>query len=108
MLPSGLARIGIDGLMISPHGKGHARSQRHAVEALAARGEHELVVFVRGAVELAGVEVVRIGDRLTADWELRGVPHAVRAHRLDAFLTLSDRLPLRAPVPIVVWLFESP
>ena len=35
-------RVGFDGLMISPRGKGHARSERHAVEALAARGEHEL------------------------------------------------------------------
>jgi glycosyltransferase involved in cell wall biosynthesis len=113
MLASALARIGVDGLMISPNGKGHARSQRHAVEALAERGEHELVVFVRepGAEELlAGidVDVVGVHDRLTIDWELRGMPRAARRHRLDAFLTLSERLPPTGGPPMVVWLFESP
>lgn len=103
-----MARIGVDGLMISPQGKGHARSERHAVEALAARGEHELVVFVREPVALDGVEVVHVGDRLTLDWELRGVAGAARRHRLDAFLSLSDRLPLAGGPPIAVWLFESP
>lgn len=103
-----MARIGFDGLMISPHGKGHARTELHAVEALAARGEHELVVFVREQTAIEGVEVVSIGMQLTADWELRGLPRAARAHRLDAFVSLSERLPLRGSLPIVVWLFESP
>jgi len=103
-----MLRVGFDGLMISPHGKGHARSERHAVEALVARGEHELVVFVRDPVEIEGVDVVTVDPRLTLDWELRGVSAAVRRHRLDAFVTLSDRLPLIPTVPIVVWLFESP
>jgi glycosyltransferase involved in cell wall biosynthesis len=103
-----MARIGVDGLMISPEGKGHARSERHAVEALAARGEHELVVFVREPVAIDGVEVVHIGDRLTLDWELRGMAAAARRHRLDAFLSLSERLPLAGGPPIAVWLFESP
>ena len=93
--------------MISERGKGHARSERHAVEALAARGEHELVVFVREAVRVEGVEVVRV-DGLTIDWELRGLPRAARRHRLDAFLSLSERLPFHGAPPIVVWLFESP
>jgi glycosyltransferase involved in cell wall biosynthesis len=101
-------RVGFDGLMISPDGKGHARSERHAVEALAARGEHELVVFVREPVEIADVEVVVIHPRLTVDWELRGVASAVKRYRLDVFVTLSERLPLVRTVPIVVWLFESP
>ena len=108
MLAAAMARIGFDGLAISPEGKGHARSQRHAVEALAARGEHELVVFVREPVALDGVEVVRVRERLTLDWELRGVVRESRARRLDAFLTLSDRLPLAGGPPIAVWLFESP
>jgi glycosyltransferase involved in cell wall biosynthesis len=99
--------------MISPHGKGHARTQRHAVEALAARSEHELVVFVREPVELQAVEgqrveVVRIGDRLTLGWELYELPRAARRHRLDAFLSYSERLPLRGGPPMIVWLFESP
>jgi len=108
MLAVGLARIGVDGLMISPLGKGHARSERHAVEALAARGEHELVVFVREPAPLDGVEVVVVRDRLTLVWELRGVPREARRHRLDAFLSLSERLPLAGGPPTVVWLFESP
>jgi glycosyltransferase involved in cell wall biosynthesis len=102
-----MARVGVDGLMISPQGKGHARSELHAVEALAARGEHELVVFVREPVEIGGVETVRV-DGLTVDWELRGVVSAAKEHRLDAFLSLSDRLPLAGGPPFVVWLFESP
>src|SRR5581483_3013381 len=103
-----MARVGFDGLMISPSGKGHARSELHAVEALAARQEHDLVVFVREPTAIAGVEVVPIGARLTIDWELRGLPREARRHRLDAFVSLSDRLPFAAPVPIVLWLFESP
>jgi glycosyltransferase involved in cell wall biosynthesis len=103
-----MARIGFDGLMISPSGKGHARSERHAVEALAARGEHELVVFVREPADIDGVEVVAVEPRLTIDWELRGLPAAAKEHRLDAFVTLSERLPLAGGPPIVVWLFESP
>jgi glycosyltransferase involved in cell wall biosynthesis len=102
-----MARIGIDGLMISPNGKGHARSERHAAEALARRGEHELVVFVREEVRLDGVETVRV-DGLTLDWELRGVTRAAKEHRLDAFVSLSERLPLRGGPPFVIWLFESP
>jgi glycosyltransferase involved in cell wall biosynthesis len=103
-----VARIGVDGLMISPDGKGHARSERHAVEALAARGEHDLVVFVREDVSLEGVEVVRVDDPLTVQWELFGVVAAARRHRLDAFLTLGDRLPLAGGPPFLVWLFEAP
>lgn len=108
MLAVAVARIGIDGLMISPKGKGNARSELHAVEALAARGEHELVVFVREPVSIDGIEVVPVRERLTIDWELRGLLSAARRHRVDAFLSLSERLPLRTSLPIVVWLFESP
>jgi glycosyltransferase involved in cell wall biosynthesis len=109
-----VARVGVDGLMISPLGKGISRSQRHAVEALAARGEHELVVFVRdprAAEMLAGleIEIVPVRERLTIDWELRGMPRAARRHRLDVVLTLSERLPVGSGgPPTVVWLFESP
>jgi glycosyltransferase involved in cell wall biosynthesis len=103
-----MARVGFDGLMISPNGKGHARSERHAVEALAARGEHELVVFVRDPPAIDAVEIVQVDPRLTIEWELRGVPAAAKRHRLDAFITLSERLPFTGDLPIVVWLFESP
>ena len=103
-----MARVGVDGLMISPRGKGLARVQRHSLEVLAARGDHELVAFVRAPVDIPGVEVVQIRSRPTLAWELAGVSSAVRRHRLDAFLTYSERLPLRSSVPIVVWLFESP
>lgn len=94
--------------MISPNGKGHARSELHAVQALAERAEHDLVVFVRQPIDIDGVEVVPVAPKLTIDWELRGVPHMAKRHRLDAFVSLSDRLPLRGGVPVVVWLFESP
>jgi glycosyltransferase involved in cell wall biosynthesis len=57
---------------------------------------------------LEGVEVVRVSERSTLGWELRGLPRAARRHRLDAFLSLSERLPLFDALPIVVWLFESP
>ncbi|HEY8028037.1 MAG TPA: glycosyltransferase family 1 protein [Gaiellaceae bacterium] len=103
-----MARIGFDGLMISPNGKGHARSERHAAEALAARGEHEVVVFVRERVDVEGAETVRVGERLTIDWELRGMARAASRHGLDAFVSLSERLPLAGGPPVVVWLFESP
>jgi glycosyltransferase involved in cell wall biosynthesis len=103
-----MARVGFDGLMISPNGKGHARSERYAVEALAARGEHELIVFTRDPVAIAGVEVVPVDPRLTIEWELRGVSAAAKQHQLDAFITLSERLPFTGDLPVIVWLFESP
>jgi glycosyltransferase involved in cell wall biosynthesis len=102
-----MARVGFDGLTIA-QGKGIARVQRHALEALAALGQHELVAFVREPVDVAGVEVVPVRARPTLAWELVGMPRMARRHRLDVFLTFSERLPLRSPVPIVVWLFESP
>lgn len=113
MLATALARIGMDGLMISPAGKGHARTELHAVRALVDRGEHELVVFVRerGAEELLAdldVEVVPVGGRLTIRWELFGMPRMARRLRLDAVLSLSERLPVVGGPPTVVWLFESP
>ena len=103
-----MARVGFDGLMISPHGKGHARSELHAAEALAVRGEHELVVFVREPVEIDGAEVVPVHPRLTVDWELRGLAREAARQRLGAFVSLSERLPLAGGPPTVVWLFESP
>ncbi len=103
-----MARVGFDGLMISPNGKGHARSELHAIEALAARKEHELVVFVREPAAIDGVEVVPIGSRLTAEWELRGLAREAARRRLDVFVSLSERLPLAGGPPVVVWLFESP
>jgi glycosyltransferase involved in cell wall biosynthesis len=102
-----MARVGFDGLTIA-QGKGIARVQRHALEALAALGEHELVAFVREPVDIAGVEVVPVRARPTLAWELVGLPRMARRHRLDVFLTFSERLPLWSPVPIAVWLFESP
>lgn len=113
MLAVELLRIGVDGLAISPSGKGNARTELHAVRALAERGGQELVVFVRepgaGAL-LAGVdvEIVRVRERPTIVWELLGMPRAARRHRLDAMLTLSERLPPFGGPPAVVWLFESP
>ncbi|MGH2933065.1 MAG: glycosyltransferase family 4 protein [Gaiellaceae bacterium] len=103
-----MLRVGFDGLMISPAGKGHARSELYGLQALAARGEHEVVAFVREPVEIDAVEAVVVEPRLTLDWELRGMPSAAKRHRLDVFVSLSDRLPLAGGPPVVVWLFESP
>ena len=67
-----MARIGFDGLVISPHGKGHARTERHAVEALAARRRAR----ARRLRPRAGRDRRCRGGlrstRLTIDWELRG------------------------------------
>jgi glycosyltransferase involved in cell wall biosynthesis len=108
-----MARIGIDAPAIAPAGTGHARTQRHAVEALAAAVDRELVVFVRSeeAAELlapAGVrcEVVRM--RPSIAWEQVGLPLAARRLRLDAVLTWSERTALAGGPPTVIWLFESP
>ena len=54
-----MARIGFDGLAISPEGKGHARTERHAAEALAAHtmlaaGLRELQDYVRTLHEESG------------------------------------------------------
>jgi hypothetical protein len=59
-------------------------------------------------VQIEGAETIRVEERLTLDWELRGVLRAAKRNRLDAFVSLSERLPLAGGPPIVVWLFESP
>ena len=108
MLARALLRIGVDATMVSPAGKGHARTQRHAVEALARVAGVELVAFVRSAEAAAllplGTVVVR--ERPSILWEQLGLP--LRARGLDAVLTLSDRLSVLPQPPTVVWLFESP
>jgi Glycosyl transferases group 1 len=108
MLARRLLRIGVDATMVSPAGKGHARTQRHAVEALARQDVLELVAFVRDAetAALLPVETVVVAERPSILWEQAGLP--LRARGLDALLSWSDRLsPLPQP-PTVVWLFESP
>jgi hypothetical protein len=108
MLARGLLRIGVDATMVSPAGKGHARTQRHAVEALARLGELELVAFVRdaAAAALLPVETVVVAERPSILWEQAGLP--LRARGLDALLSWSDRLSVLPQPPTVVWLFESP
>lgn len=106
-------RIGIDGWAVAPEGKGHARTARRTVESLAAlESGHELVAFVRSvaAAELLprDVERVVVRDRVALTWEQVGLPRAVRRHRLDVVLTLTDRLPLVGGGRYVVWLFELP
>ncbi len=108
-----MARIGIDATSVSPEGKGIARVQRHSVEALARLGTgHTLAVFYRDprARELlAGAnELVPAWAPRTITWEQFGLARAVRAHRLDAMLTWTERLPLAGGGRYVVWLFESP
>jgi glycosyltransferase involved in cell wall biosynthesis len=108
MLAAGLLRIGVDATMVSPAGKGHARTQRHAVEALARRRELELVAWVRSAEAsvLLPVETRIVRERPSILWEQAGLP--LRARRVDAILTWADRLAFLPRPPTVVWLFESP
>jgi len=108
MLASALLRIGVDATTVAPAGKGHARTQRHLVEALAKLDGLELVAFVRDAeaAALLPVETVVVRERPSLVWEQVGLP--LRARRLDAVLTLADRLSLLPQAPTVIWLFESP
>jgi len=104
-----MPRVGVDATAVSAAGKGHARSQRKLVEALAALGRYDVVAYVRtheAAALLPGVERVVIGPGRAIGWEQLGVRRALR--RLDAFVTLGDRLPVGAEGRIVVWLFEVP
>lgn len=109
-----MARIGIDATAVSAAGKGHARTQRKTVESLAAlRLGHELVAFVRTeeAARLlagSGARTVVVSGRRALAWEQRGIPRVFREERLDVLLTFTERLPLAACGPIVVWLFELP
>jgi glycosyltransferase involved in cell wall biosynthesis len=108
-----VARIGIDGFAVAPDGKGHARTARRMIESLAAAsGGHSLVAFVRSdeaaAVLPDTVERVVMRHRIALTWEQWGMRRAVRRHRLDVVLTLTDRLPVGAEPRFVVWLFELP
>jgi glycosyltransferase involved in cell wall biosynthesis len=99
-------RLGIDATSVAPEGKGIARVQRRTVEAMRRLGRHELVVFARHPGELPGAVPVPASRAL--GWEQRGLPRAVREHRLDVMLTWSERLPLVGRGRYVVWLFEPP
>lgn len=101
-----MARLGIDATSVVPEGKGIARVQRRTVEALAALGRHELVVFARHPEELS--RAVRVADCPALRWEQLGLPRAFREHRLEALLTWTERLPVRGGGHYVVWLFEPP
>jgi glycosyltransferase involved in cell wall biosynthesis len=104
-----MPRVGVDATAVSEAGKGHARSQRKLVQALAALGRYEVVAYVRtaeAAALLPGIDAVVIGPGRAIGWEQVGVRRALRG--VDAFVTLGDRLPLGAEGRIVVWLFEVP
>ncbi len=108
-----MTRIGIDAVQVAAGGKGHARTQRHLAESLAAHGGHELVAFVRSEAAAAllsrpGIETQLIREPLFLLWQQAGMPRAFRRHRLDAMLTLTDRLPVAGGGRYVVWLFELP
>ncbi len=92
-----MPRIGVDATSVSRDGKGHARSQRRLVEALAALGRYDVVAYVRtqeAAALLPGVETSRDRAGKAVAWEQVGMRRALR--RLDALVTLGDRLPLGA------------
>jgi glycosyltransferase involved in cell wall biosynthesis len=99
-------RLGVDATSVGPDGKGISRVQLGTVRALRALGRYELVVFARHP-ELLG-EAVEVRDRPALRWEQRGLPRALREHRLDAMLTWTERLPLAGRGRLVVWLFEPP
>ncbi len=104
-----MPRVGVDATAVSAAGKGHARSQRKLVEALAALGRYDVVAYVRtpdAAALLPGVETVVVGEGRALGWEQVGMRRALRG--LDVLVTLGDRLPVRAASRIVVWLFEVP
>jgi glycosyltransferase involved in cell wall biosynthesis len=101
-----MARLGIDATSVVPEGKGIARVQRRTVEALAALGRHELVVFARHPEELLGA--IPVTARSALLWEQIGLPRVFREHDLDVLLTWTERLPLRGGGRYVVWLFEPP
>jgi glycosyltransferase involved in cell wall biosynthesis len=103
-----MARLGIDASSVAPEGKGIDRVQRGTVRALASLGAHELVVFARHPEELPEVSAVAIRERLSLAWQQRGLPRAVREHRLDAVLTWTERLPVLGGGRYLVWLFEPP
>ncbi len=54
------------------------------------------------------MESIRLPQRLQLVRELVGTPRAVRRHRLDVVLTLSERLPPLGATRYVTWLFEIP
>lgn len=102
-----MARIGVDATHVLPDGKGHALTQRMAVEGLAGEG-FDVVAFVRpGGAALLACQSYVVRSPKTALWELVELPLAMRRLGLDAVLTFSERLPL-AGGPFVVWLFELP
>jgi glycosyltransferase involved in cell wall biosynthesis len=98
-------RVGIDATSVSSAGKGIARVQRGTVQALAALGRFELVVYGRAGADL-GVPTERVSYRLALGWEQLGLARAARG--VDALLTWTERLPLAARGRFVVWLFELP
>lgn len=101
-----MVRLGIDATSIAPHGKGISRVQLGTVTALRELGRHELVVFARPGAPVA--DTVQVTAKPALAWEQRGLPHASRAHRLDAMLTWTERLPLAGGGRYLVWLFEPP
>lgn len=104
-----MPRVGVDATAVAPAGKGHARSQRKLVEALAGLGRYDVVAYVRtpeAAALLPGIEAAVVGEGLGLVWEQIGMRRALRS--LDLLVTLGDRLPVGAEGRIVVWLFELP
>jgi glycosyltransferase involved in cell wall biosynthesis len=102
------ARVGVDATAVAPAGKGHARSQRKLVEALAALDRYDVVAYVRTpeAAALLDVDAVVLGPGKGVVWEQVGMRRALRD--VELLVTLGDRLPVGGESRIVVWLFEAP
>lgn len=104
-----MPRVAVDATAVAPAGKGHARTQRLLVNALAQLGRYELVAYVRSddaAALLPSVETRVVRSPKAMLWEQIEIRRALRD--ADLMLTLGDRLPVGAERSFVVWLFESP
>jgi glycosyltransferase involved in cell wall biosynthesis len=106
-------RVGFDATSLDVHGKGVARYVRELLPQLARIDSPlEIVALAAPGAELpAGAErvpVERVRARPATLWEQVGVRQAVRRRRLALVHTTTDRLPLGARFPVVVYLFEDP
>ena len=106
-------RVGFDATSLGALGKGVARYARELLPELARLDApvSTVVLAPHGAalpVGAEGLPTARVSARPAIAWEQLRVRTVVRKERLSLLHTTTDRLPLRARVPLVVYLFEDP
>lgn len=106
-------RVGFDATSLDVHGKGVARYVGELLPELARiDSPFEIVALTPPARALPpGAErlrVERVRARPATLWEQVGMRRAASRHRLALVHTTTDRLPLAAGCPVVVYLFEDP